>query len=170
MRFTELELSPRLQEAVSRMGFEEATPIQAQAVPHGLAGRDIVGCAQTGTGKTLAFLLPALQRLLTEKKSNRNPRVIMLEPTRELAVQVTAEVRRLARFTPFVAVPIYGGQSIFHDTPHWRDLILFYEYFHGDNGAGLGAMHQTGWTGLVAKLISSRVGNKGYGKVLLRID
>ena len=49
--------------------------------------------------------------------------------------------------------PVYGGTAKFQDDPHWRDLILFYEYFHGDNGAGLGASHQTGWTGIVAKLI-----------------
>jgi hypothetical protein len=49
--------------------------------------------------------------------------------------------------------PVYGGMKLFHEDPHWRDLILFYEYFHGDNGAGLGASHQTGWTGLVARLI-----------------
>ena len=54
--------------------------------------------------------------------------------------------------------PIYGGQSLFQDDPHWRDQILFYEYFHGDNGAGLGASHQTGWTGLVAKLIQQSGG------------
>jgi hypothetical protein len=51
--------------------------------------------------------------------------------------------------------PVYGGSRLFQEDPHWRDLILFYEYFHGDNGAGLGASHQTGWTGLVATLIQS---------------
>ena len=51
--------------------------------------------------------------------------------------------------------PVYGGTKLFQDDPHWRDLILFYEYFHGDNGAGLGASHQTGWTGLVARLIQN---------------
>jgi hypothetical protein len=51
--------------------------------------------------------------------------------------------------------PVYGGTRLFQEDPHWRDLILFYEYFHGDNGAGLGASHQTGWTGLVARLIQS---------------
>ena len=51
--------------------------------------------------------------------------------------------------------PVYGGTKLFQEDPHWRDLILFYEYFHGDNGAGLGASHQTGWTGLVARLIQS---------------
>jgi hypothetical protein len=54
--------------------------------------------------------------------------------------------------------PIYGGQRIFREEPHWQDLILFNEYFHGDNGAGLGASHQTGWTGLVAKLIQQSGG------------
>ena len=49
--------------------------------------------------------------------------------------------------------PVYGGSAKFQDDPHWRDLILFYEYFHGDNGAGLGASHQTGWTGLIARLL-----------------
>ncbi len=51
--------------------------------------------------------------------------------------------------------PVYGGTKMFQEDPHWRDLVLFYEYFHGDNGAGLGASHQTGWTGLVARLIQS---------------
>ena len=55
--------------------------------------------------------------------------------------------------TPTGSRPVYGGTAKFQDDPHWRDLILFYEYFHGDNGAGLGASHQTGWTGLVAPLL-----------------
>ncbi len=57
--------------------------------------------------------------------------------------------------------PIYGGQRLFQNDPHWRNHILFYEYFHGDNGAGLGATHQTGWTGLVAKLIQQSGGWRG---------
>jgi hypothetical protein len=61
--------------------------------------------------------------------------------------------------------PVYGGATLFQDDPHWRDLILFYEYFHGDNGAGLGASHQTGWTGLVARLIQVQ-GQFGAGAVL----
>ena len=61
--------------------------------------------------------------------------------------------------------PVYGGTARFQDDPHWRDLILFYEYFHGDNGAGLGASHQTGWTGLAAPLLDlfGRLEAKGYG-------
>jgi hypothetical protein len=72
--------------------------------------------------------------------------------------------------------PVYGGSRKFHDDPHWRDLVLFYEYFHGDNGAGLGASHQTGWTGLVAPLLDifARVDAKTLleserGKVMARV-
>jgi hypothetical protein len=61
--------------------------------------------------------------------------------------------------------PVYGGTRLFQEDPHWRDLILFYEYFHGDNGAGLGASRQTGWTGLVARLIQS-LGQFDAGSVL----
>jgi hypothetical protein len=64
--------------------------------------------------------------------------------------------------------PVYGGTKVFQEDPHWRDLILFYEYFHGDNGAGLGASHQTGWTGLVSRLVQLFGGPSGLG--LLRAD
>jgi hypothetical protein len=72
--------------------------------------------------------------------------------------------------------PVYGGSEKFQTDPHWRDLVLFYEYFHGDNGAGIGASHQTGWTGLVAWLLKSRVvlkpeevPEKGYDSVAMKI-
>jgi hypothetical protein len=76
----------------------------------------------------------------------------------EVATELSRRLMRLFLPGEGGRRPIYGGQSTFHDNPHWRDLILFYEYFHGDNGAGLGAMHQTGWTGLVAKLIQQSGG------------
>ena len=113
MRFTELNLSAALQKGVSAMEYEETTPIQAQAIPVGLQGRDIVGCAQTGTGKTAAFLLPALEQLLQNGATKRkNPRVLVLEPTRELAIQVTAEAQELAAHTSLHTVAVYGGASI----------------------------------------------------------
>jgi len=68
MQFTNLKLSEPLQQAISRLDYQETTPIQAQAIPPALEGRDIIGCAQTGTGKTAAFLLPALEHLLQEKQ------------------------------------------------------------------------------------------------------
>jgi len=73
----------------------------------------------------------------------------LFEVSRELADRLTSTFTRDASGRR----PVYGGIEKFQTDPHWRDLILFYEYFHGDNGAGLGASHQTGWTGLVAKLI-----------------
>jgi len=121
MRFTELNLSAALQKGVSAMGYEEATPIQAQAIPVGLQGRDIVGCAQTGTGKTAAFLLPALERLLRDGKTKtKNPRVLVLEPTRELAIQITAEAQELADHTSLHIIAVYGGASIRKQTRKLR--------------------------------------------------
>jgi len=112
MRFTELELSESLQRAISALGYEETTPIQTQAIPPGLQGRDIVGCAQTGTGKTLAFVLPALEHLLQNQSKTKNPRVVALEPTRELAIQVTEETRKVAARTSLRVVSVYGGAGM----------------------------------------------------------
>ncbi len=107
--FTELGLSPELLKAVERMGFEETTPIQSEAIPKLLAGADVVGQSQTGSGKTAAFALPAIERV---DASLRAPQVLILCPTRELAVQVAEEVSKLAAFKRGVReLPIYGGQS-----------------------------------------------------------
>ena len=112
MRFTELDLSEPLQKAINALGYEETTPIQTQAIPPALQRCDIVGCAQTGTGKTLAFLLPALERLLRDPAKTKNPRVVVLEPTRELAIQVAGETRKLATRTSLRSVPVYGGAGM----------------------------------------------------------
>jgi ATP-dependent RNA helicase RhlE len=112
MHFSELNLSKSLQQAVSAMGYKEVTPIQAQAIPPGLEGRDIIGSAQTGTGKTAAFLLPALQRLLRDQRKTKNPRVVVLAPTRELVIQITEEARNLAARTPLRMAAIYGGAKM----------------------------------------------------------
>jgi ATP-dependent RNA helicase RhlE len=110
--FNELNLSEPLQQAIRALGYEEPTPIQVQAIPLALAGRDIVGCAQTGTGKTLAFVLPALEYLLREPGTVRNPRVMILEPTRELAIQVTGETLKAAARTPLRIASVYGGANM----------------------------------------------------------
>jgi len=112
MRFTELDISESLQEAVSDLGYEETTPIQTQGISPGLQGRDIVGCAQTGTGKTLAFLLPALEQLLQDTTKTKHPRVVVLEPTRELAIQVAGETRKLAAHTSLRIASVYGGAGM----------------------------------------------------------
>ncbi|MBL9173129.1 MAG: DEAD/DEAH box helicase, partial [Verrucomicrobiales bacterium] len=107
--FSELGLSPESLKAVARLGFEQAAPIQAEAIPRILAGRDVVGQSQTGSGKTAAFALPALERI---RSGIRDPQVLILCPTRELAVQVSEEVHKLAFFKKNIhALPIYGGQS-----------------------------------------------------------
>jgi ATP-dependent RNA helicase RhlE len=112
MQFTDLNLSAPLQKAVKAMGYEETTPIQTQAISPGLRGRDIVGCAQTGTGKTLAFLLPVLERLLKDTTKTKNPRVIILEPTRELVIQIAGEAQKLTARTQLRTVSVYGGTGM----------------------------------------------------------
>jgi ATP-dependent RNA helicase RhlE len=123
MRFTELDFSQPLQKTIRGMGYEEMTPIQIQAIPPGLQKCDIVGCAQTGTGKTLAFLLPALDRLLRDQAKTRNPRVVVLEPTRELAIQVAGETRKLATRTSLRSVPVYGGAGMKKQTDKLRQGV-----------------------------------------------
>lgn len=105
MRFADFELSEDVQLAVRAAGFDEPTPIQARAIPIVLTGKDVVGSAQTGTGKTAAFVLPILSRL---KKPGKF-RVLIIEPTRELALQVEAAIQNLSRFSPIRASVMYGG-------------------------------------------------------------
>ena len=110
VRFDELQLDERILRAVADMGFEEASPIQTQAIPVQLEGRDIIGQAQTGTGKTAAFGIPLLQKIDPKVKKLQ---AVALCPTRELAIQVADEIRRLAKYMHGVKVlPIYGGQDI----------------------------------------------------------
>ncbi len=107
--FSELGISAEILKAVDRLGFEQASPIQAESIPLLLAGRDIVGQSQTGSGKTAAFGIPAIEKVDTQ---NRAVQVLILCPTRELAVQVSEELHKLAFFTRGIhALPIYGGQS-----------------------------------------------------------
>jgi ATP-dependent RNA helicase RhlE len=120
MRFTDLDLSKRLQRAINGLDYTETTPIQTQAIPPGLAKRDIAGCAQTGTGKTLAFVLPALEHLLQDQIQTKHPRVVILEPTRELAIQVAGETRKLAAHTPIRVVTVYGGAGMRKQTNRLR--------------------------------------------------
>ena len=109
-RFDDLTLSKELQHAVAAMGFEDLTPIQSGAIPLILDGKDIIGQAQTGTGKTLAFGIPMLELLAPR---GRKLEALVLCPTRELAVQVAEELKRLARYRRDVhIVPVYGGQPI----------------------------------------------------------
>ena len=105
--FSDLGLCPELLEGIQRLGFESPSPIQAQTIPVALAGQDIVGLSQTGSGKTAAFALPALNGVDVAKFETQ---VLVLCPTRELAVQVCQEIHRLGAALPGLnAMPVYGG-------------------------------------------------------------
>jgi len=108
-RFTELNLSSPLNQAISDMGFEETTPIQEKVIPLALQGKDIIGQAQTGTGKTAAFGIPMIERI---KPDRDNIKGLVITPTRELAIQVAEELNRIGQFKEIRALPIYGGQDI----------------------------------------------------------
>ncbi|MEK7851157.1 MAG: DEAD/DEAH box helicase, partial [Deltaproteobacteria bacterium] len=107
--FNELGLSSEILKAISAMGFEEPTPIQGKTIPVLMSGKDVVGQAQTGTGKTAAFGIPIIEKL---DKTNFRVQAIILTPTRELAVQVAEEMNKLGKFKKILALPIYGGTSI----------------------------------------------------------
>ncbi|MDF2684735.1 MAG: ATP-dependent helicase [Brevibacillus sp.] len=107
--FLEFGLHQSVVKALSNMGFEEATAIQVQTVPAALQGRDLIGQAQTGTGKTAAFGIPLIERL---NENSGNIQGVVLTPTRELAVQVAEEINKIAQFKNISALPIYGGQDI----------------------------------------------------------
>ena len=110
VRFDELNLDERILRAVTDMGFEAASPIQAQSIPVQAEGLDMIGQAQTGTGKTAAFGIPLLEKMDPE---SRKTQAMVLCPTRELAIQVAEEIRRLAKYMSGIKVlPVYGGQEI----------------------------------------------------------
>ena len=106
MSFDNLGLDERLLKAVRNMGYDAPTPIQQQSIPAILAGHDVVGCAQTGTGKTAAFTLPTLQRV---RSGNRHPVALIVTPTRELAAQIEGVAKQGARFTQHKIAVVYGG-------------------------------------------------------------
>ncbi|HUG93394.1 MAG TPA: DEAD/DEAH box helicase [Planctomycetaceae bacterium] len=109
--FTELPLSAPLQQAIAAAGYHTPTPIQAAAIPQVLAGRDLLGCAQTGTGKTAAFALPILHQLERDRRPAvpRRPRVLVLSPTRELAAQIAESFETYGRNVDFRQAVIFGG-------------------------------------------------------------
>ena len=122
MLFKDLGLSAELLRAVEKQGYDEATPIQEQAIPLVLQGKDVLAGAQTGTGKTAGFTLPLLQQLQQTHNASqkRHPRVLVLTPTRELAAQVHESVRDYGQYLPFRSAVIFGGVSI---NPQKQKLI-----------------------------------------------
>jgi ATP-dependent RNA helicase RhlE len=117
LAFSELQLGEKLARAVAEMGYTEMTPIQAQAIPVVLQGRDVMGAAQTGTGKTAAFTLPLLQRMLQHENASTSParhpvRALVLLPTRELADQVAQQVKLYAKYTQLRSMVVFGGMDM----------------------------------------------------------
>lgn len=109
MTFHELQFEPELMEGLDAMGFEKPTPIQQQAIPIIMADKDIIACAQTGTGKTAAFLLPVINKIIQTKTESIDTLIIV--PTRELAIQIDEAVQGLAYFAPVSAIAIFGGNN-----------------------------------------------------------
>ena len=117
MRFDELGLAPELLQAISDKGYTTPTPIQAQAIPIVLSGKDLMGGAQTGTGKTAAFTLPLLSRLRAHANNSASPamhpvRALILTPTRELADQVSASVAQYNKYLPLRSAVVFGGVAM----------------------------------------------------------
>ena len=115
--FSNLSLAPQLAKAVAEMGYETMTPIQEQAIPVVLEGKDVMGAAQTGTGKTAAFALPLLQRMMKHENASTSParhpvRALVLLPTRELAVQVAEQVELYAKYTNLRSAVVFGGMDM----------------------------------------------------------
>ena len=110
MPFASLNLDPRLLEGTRDLGWTDTRPVQTAVIPLALAGRDVIACAQTGTGKTGAFVVPTAQRLLTTPSATASKsRVLVLAPTRELAVQIEDEIHGLCYHTPITSAAVYGG-------------------------------------------------------------
>ena len=107
MAFTSFQLHPNLLAGIKDLGFTRPTPIQSDAIPPALEGRDLLACASTGSGKTAAFLLPILHQLMTERRGMT--RALVITPTRELAAQIVADLNDLATHTPLTAAAVFGG-------------------------------------------------------------
>ena len=125
IHFDSLGLAPELLKALTDSGYTTPTPIQAQAIPVALAGGDVMAGAQTGTGKTAAFALPVLQKLLPLASTSTSPakhpiRALILTPTRELAIQVEESVKAYAKHTPLRSLVVFGGVDIKTQTPHLK--------------------------------------------------
>ncbi len=123
--FADLKLAPQILKALTESGYTTPTPIQAQAIPLVLEGLDLMAGAQTGTGKTAAFALPMLQKLLPHASSSTSParhpvRALILVPTRELAIQVEESVKAYAKYTHLRSLVVFGGVDIKTQTPHLK--------------------------------------------------
>jgi superfamily II DNA/RNA helicase len=109
MKFEELSIHEDLLEAISFMNFEKLSPIQEKAIPMALQGKDLLACAQTGTGKTASFVIPVLDDLI--RNGNKGTTTLIIVPTRELAVQIDQEIQGFSYFTSTTSKSVYGGDK-----------------------------------------------------------
>ena len=129
MTFEEMCLDTRIMRAIAEMGFEQPSPIQAQSIPIAVEGKDMIGQARTGTGKTASFGIPMLQRI---NPKDKNLQAIVLCPTRELAIQSANEIRKLAKFLHGIKVlPIYGGQEISKQIRSLKGGVQIVDWYTG---------------------------------------
>lgn len=127
MTFKELDIIAPILKAIQEVGYTEPTQIQKAAIPIILAGNDIIGCAQTGTGKTAAFAIPTLQLLSQKQQNDKLPRILVLTPTRELALQVYENFANYGKHLPLKITAIYGGVSQIHQVSQLKkgcDVII----------------------------------------------
>ena len=122
MNFSDLNINRFLLDALDEMGFSTPTPIQEKAFPEIMSGKDLVGIAQTGTGKTFAYLLPILRQLTFSKQ--KHPRVLIVVPTRELVVQVVAEIESLTPYINIRFAGVYGGTNLNKQKGRKETLLL----------------------------------------------
>ncbi|MEL6926924.1 MAG: DEAD/DEAH box helicase, partial [Bacteroidota bacterium] len=109
MSFKQFNFNPQLNEALDFMGFKEPTPVQQDAIPIIQSGKDLIACAQTGTGKTGAFLLPVLNRIANQDEETKGVNTLIIAPTRELALQIDQQIEAFAYFLGISSLPVYGG-------------------------------------------------------------
>ena len=128
MTFDELGLGPNVLKAVNDAGYTEPTPIQAQAIPHVIAGGDVTGIAQTGTGKTAAFVLPMIHRLARGRARARMPRCVILAPTRELAAQVSENFEIYGKYLKLSMALLIGGVSFSKGCYKGQEIVARMEY------------------------------------------
>src|SRR6059036_3506352 len=119
--FTQLKLHPNLLKGLKDLGFPRPTPIQADAIPPAMAGRDLLACAMTGSGKTAAFLLPILHKLIDKPRGTT--RALVLTPTRELAAQILEDLNDLAVHTPMTAASVFGGVGMGPQEHAFRNAV-----------------------------------------------
>lgn len=112
MKFDALDLNPSILEAINVCGYQQLTQVQCEVIPVALTGGDLMACAETGTGKTAAFALPLLQRLLFDEVNLGSLRGLIMTPTRELAIQVAENISRYSQFTPLKTLAVYGGANM----------------------------------------------------------